>query len=60
MLQVTSKQLLKIQDTEELQKFLKCDIYHEYYKTFMIERDTAKSISDFGLCFFDSVERLNM
>ena len=51
---------MKIEDTEGLQKFLKCDIYHEYYKVFMVERQTARSISDFGLCFFENVERMKM
>ena len=51
---------MKIEDTESLQKFLKCDIYHYYYKIFIEERETAKSISDFGLCFFDNVERMKM
>jgi hypothetical protein len=60
MLQVTESHLMKINDTEQLQRFLKCDIYHEYYKVFMEERETARTISDFGLCFFDSVERMKM
>ncbi len=43
-----------------MQKFLKVDIYSEYYKICLEEKKTAKSISDFGLCFFDTVERLKM
>lgn len=60
MLQITEKQILKIENMEKLHRFLKNDIYHEFYKVFMEEKATAKTIEDFGLCFFDNVQRLEM
>jgi hypothetical protein len=60
MLKTTETQIIALNSPEQLQKFLKNDIYHEFYKTFLREKETARSIEDFGLCFFESIERLQM
>lgn len=52
MLEITQHHIVKINDPETLQKFLKNDIYFEYYKVFMKEKENAQKISDFGLCCF--------
>lgn len=44
MLQITEKQILKIDNMETLHRFLKNDIYNEFYKVFMEEKATAKTI----------------
>lgn len=60
MLQITEPLILRINNPEQLQKFMKNDIYHEFYKVFLKQKDTAKTIQDFGLCFFDNVHRVQM
>lgn len=60
MLQITEERILKIKDMEGLHKFLKGDIQDEFYKVFIKERETAKSLSDFGLCFFENIQRVQL
>ena len=56
MLEISREEIMKIDDAEKMQKFLKKDMFHYCYKTLLEEEKNAKTLNDFGISFYQNVE----
>ena len=57
MLEISQDEIMKIEDAEIMQKFLKKDMFHFCYKTLCEDKDCAKTLNDFGLSFYQNVQQ---
>lgn len=57
MLEISQDEIMKIEDPETMQKFLKRDMFHFCYKTLCEEKEDAKTLNDFGLSFYQNVQQ---
>ena len=57
MLQMSQDHILKLTEPEDMQKFIKVEIFFYCFKPFYEQKVNAKTISDFGLSFYQNVSK---